>query len=180
MRNPFAFTTGELVTIGLFAGASKAASLMVALIGGGPNPITLLLRNAVLAALMMVLLIKVTRPGTLTLSTVVSVLLGLFLLGSATLSLPGIIMACIIAEIFMVAFAPLNCPVLTAAVGIAVSEFLRRGVSLGMSYIAMREQPELLIPSIIFMSFSYIGVLVGIYGGFKMSKELRHAGLIQN
>lgn len=180
MKNPFAFTTGELVTIGLFAGASKAASLMVALIGGGPNPITLLLRNAVLAALMMVLLIKVTRPGTLTLSTVLSVLLGLFLLGSATLSFPGIIMACIIAEIFMVALAPLNRPVLSAAVGVAVSELLRRCVSLGMSYLTLREQPELLIPSIILMGFSYIGILVGVYGGYRMSKELRHAGLVQN
>ena len=180
MKNPFAFTTGELVTIGLFAGASKAASLMVALIGGGPNPLTLLMRNAVLAALLLVLLIKVPRPGTLTLSTIVSVLLGLFLLGSATLSLPGIIMACIMAEICMLAFAPLNRPVLTAAVGIAVSELLRRCFSLGVSYIALREQPQLLVPAIIFMGFSYIGILLGIYGGFKMTKELRHAGLIQN
>lgn len=180
MKNPFAFTTGELVTIGLFAGASKAASLMVALIGGGPNPLTLLLRNAVLAVLMMVLLIKVTRPGTLTLSTMLSVLLGLFLLGSATLSVPGILMACIIAEIFMLAFKPLNRPVLTAAVGVAVSELLRRCVSLTMSYVTMREQPQLLIPLFILMGFSYIGILIGIYGGFKMSKELRHAGLIQN
>lgn len=180
MQNPFGFTTGELVTIGLFAGAAKAVSLMVALMGGGPNPVTLLLRNAIWAALWMILLIKVTRPGTLTLATVVSALLGLFLFGSSMLSLPGTIAACLVAEVFMLALAPLGSPVFTAVVGIAISEILKRGVSLGMGYLALREQPALLIPSIIIMGFSYIGILVGLAGGFRMVKELRHAGLIQN
>lgn len=180
MQSPFGFTTGELVTIGLFAGAAKAVSLIIALIGGGPNPITLLVRNAMWAALWMVLLIKVTRPGTLTLATVVSALLGLFLMGSSMLSLPGTIAACIIAEVFMLAVLPVGGPVLAAAVGIAVSEFLKRVVSLALGYLAVREQPALMIPSIIIMGFSYVGILIGLMGGFRMVKELRHAGLIQN
>ena len=180
MKNPFAFTTGELVTIGLFAGAAKAASLVVALMGGGMNPITLILKNAVWAALWMILLIKVQRPGTLTLANLVAALLGLFLLGSAMLSLPGIIAACILTEIIMLAMTPVSNRVLVAAMGVALSELLTRGVSIFISYLKVREQPELLIPGLIIVAIGYIGIIVGLFGGGRMVKELRHAGLIQN
>lgn len=180
MKNYFAFTTGELVTIGLFAGAAKAASLVVALAGGGMNPITLILKNAVMAALWLILLIKVQRPGTLTLANVVAALLGLFLLGSAMLSLLGIIIACIITEILMLAMTPIGNRVFVAAAGVAFSELLTRGVSLFIRYLAVREQPELLIPALIIVAIGYIGVIAGVLGGGRMVKELRHAGLIQN
>lgn len=180
MQNPFAFTTGELVTIGLFAGAAKATSIMVALMGGGMNPVTLILKNAIWAALWLILLIKVQRPGTLTLSNTVAALLGLFFMGSAMLSLPGIIAACVIAEIIMISISPAVSRMVTAALGIALSELLSRAATLGISYIATREQPALLIPVFLIIAFGYIGIVIGLLGGSRMVKELRHAGLIQN
>lgn len=180
MKNPFAFTTGELVTIGLFAGAAKAFSLVIALAGGGMNPITLILKNAVWAALWLILLIKVPRPGTLTLANVLAALVGLFLLGSAMLSLPGVIAACVLAEIVMLSLQTVSSRITAAVVGVALSELLTRGVSLGLSYIGMREQPMLLIPAIIIVMVGYIGIIIGLFGGMRMTKELRHAGLIQN
>lgn len=180
MKQTFTFTTGDLVTIGLFAGAAKAASLMIALMGGGMNPVTLILKNAVWAALWLILLIKVTRPGTLTLVNVLAALLGLFLMGASMLSLPGIIAACLITEVLMLAMTPLVSREWVAAIGIALSELLAKGVTLVISLINMREQPMLIIPVAIIIIIGYLGILVGLIGGGRMVKELRHAGLIQN
>ncbi len=168
-----------MVTIGLFAGAAKAASLMVALMGGGMNPLTLLLKNAVWAALWLVLLIKVSRPGTLTLANLVAALLGLLLMGSAMLSLPGIMIACILAELLMLGMGKRINRVWVALFGIATSELLAKGFSLGISFISLREQPVLIIPVLIIIAIGYLGIIMGLWGGVKMVKELRHAGLIQ-
>ena len=39
------WTIGELVTIGVFAAAAKVITMVVALAGGGMNPVTLLIKN---------------------------------------------------------------------------------------------------------------------------------------
>ena len=64
----------ELVLIGVFAAAAKLSSLLIALAGGGMNPISLLGKNLVYTTLMIVLLTKVPKLWTLTLFTVVSML----------------------------------------------------------------------------------------------------------
>ena len=51
----------ELVLIGVFAAAAKLSSLLIALAGGGMNPISLLGKNLVYTTLMIVLLTKVPK-----------------------------------------------------------------------------------------------------------------------
>jgi energy-coupling factor transport system substrate-specific component len=176
----FTFSTGELVTIGLFAGAAKAASLMVALAGGGMNPLTLILKNAIWAALWLILLVKVQKPGTLTLANLIAALFGLFLMGSSMLALPAVLFACVLAEALMSALSGFMGRLWVAAAGIAVSELLAKGVSLGIAFLGMREQAALIIPVTVIISVGYLGILAGLAGGVKMVKELRHAGLIRN
>lgn len=58
----------DLVFIGIFAAVSKAAVLIIALVGGGMNPFSLALKNFVYTALMLVLAHKVAKPWTLTMA----------------------------------------------------------------------------------------------------------------
>ena len=55
----------DLVMIGVFAAAIKLTSLLIALAGGGMNPISLILKNLVFTSLLIVLLLKVRKLGTL-------------------------------------------------------------------------------------------------------------------
>ena len=45
----------ELVMVGVFAAAIKLSSLLIALAGGGMNPVSLLLKNLVFTTLLIVL-----------------------------------------------------------------------------------------------------------------------------
>ena len=62
----------ELVLVGVFAAATKLSSLLIALAGGGMNPVSLIVKNIVFTTLLIVLLTKVRKPGTLLLFTLVS------------------------------------------------------------------------------------------------------------
>lgn len=46
-RLKYHWTIQELVTIGVFAAASKVITMVIALAGGGMNPVTLLIKNLV-------------------------------------------------------------------------------------------------------------------------------------
>ena len=61
------FNPYELVTLGVFAATSKLVTLVIALAGGGPNPISLILKNLVFTTLLIVMLYKLRKFGTLTL-----------------------------------------------------------------------------------------------------------------
>lgn len=71
----------ELVTIGVFAALVKVSSLLVALIGGGMNPLTLILKNLLFTSLLLVLLFKIRKPGTLLLFNAVSIMVSMLLMG---------------------------------------------------------------------------------------------------
>ncbi|OPL14051.1 MAG: hypothetical protein AVO34_06000 [Firmicutes bacterium ML8_F2] len=58
----------------------KAASLLISLVGGDMNPLTLLLKNFVFTKLILVLLHKVRKPGTLTLAVGISALVAVLLM----------------------------------------------------------------------------------------------------
>ena len=62
----------ELVLVGVFAAAAKLSSLLIALAGGGMNPVGLIAKNLVYTTLMIVLLTKVPKHGTLLLFTAVA------------------------------------------------------------------------------------------------------------
>ena len=59
------WTAQELVVLGVFAAAAKISSLLIALAGGGMNPVMLILKNLVFTTLLVVLLTKVPKSGTL-------------------------------------------------------------------------------------------------------------------
>lgn len=64
----------ELVVIGVFAAAAKVSTLLVALAGGGMNPVSLLLKNLIYTTLLVVMLYRVRKAGTLLLFSLVSML----------------------------------------------------------------------------------------------------------
>ncbi|MDR1044349.1 MAG: MptD family putative ECF transporter S component [Candidatus Adiutrix sp.] len=174
------FETRDLVTIGLFAGAAKAVTLMLALVGGGMNPVTMILKSAVFSALWVLLLTKVPKTGALTLANTVAGLLGFFLLGQAVISLPSLILATLAVEFLIAALGGLARGPHLAVLAVALSELAMRLINLFFAYLAMREQPELMIMVLMISAASYLGILLGLFGGWKMVGELRHAGLIQD
>ena len=95
----------ELVLIGVFAAAAKLSSLLIALAGGGMNPISLLGKNLVYTTLMIVLLTKVPKLWTLTLFTVVSMLVSVLLLGGSLTLLPTPALMTIIIPIVLLGYA---------------------------------------------------------------------------
>ena len=92
----------ELVLIGVFAAAAKLSSLLIALAGGGMNPVSLLGKNLVFTTLMIVLLTKVPKLWTITLFTVVSMLVSVLLLGGSLTLLPAALLGALLAELFVV------------------------------------------------------------------------------
>ncbi|MDR2302933.1 MAG: MptD family putative ECF transporter S component [Deltaproteobacteria bacterium] len=174
------FETRELVTIGLFSAAAKASSIMLALIGGGMNPLTLILKSAVQSALLVVLLAKVPKSGTLTLSNAIGMLLSFLLMGQHVISFPAVLLGTITVELLAHFLGGLARRPWLAIPMIASSELLVRVINVGVSYLGVREQPGLLAMVLIVSAFSYLGILLGLAGGLKMTKELRRAGLIQD
>jgi len=173
------FETRDLVTIGLFAGAAKASTLMLALVGGGMNPLTMILKSFVFSALWVVMLTKVPKTGALTLANTVAALLGFFLLGQAVISLPSLIAATMAVEFFIHLSGGIRRRPWLAPLAVALSELAMRIINLFLAYLTTREQPGLMVMVVIISAFSYLGILLGLIGGKKMVKELRYAGLIQ-
>jgi energy-coupling factor transport system substrate-specific component len=180
ISRPGFFQTRELVTIGLFSAAAKASSLILALAGGGMNPLTLILKSAVQSALLVVLLAKVPRTGTLTLSNLVGALLSFLLMGQHVISLPGVMAGTLLVELLALPGGGLARRPWLAVPMVAVSELVIRFINIGVSYLGVREQPGLLAMVVAVSAFGYLGILLGLIGGVRMTGELRHAGLIQD
>lgn len=174
------FETRDLVIIGLFAGAGKAATLMIALAGGGMNPVTLVLKSAVFSALWVVMLTKVPKIGALTLANTVAGLLGLFLLGQSMVSLPSLILATLAVEMLIKALGGFKNRIWPAVLAVGLSELAMRIINLFVVHLSVREQPALIAMVAAISALSYLGILIGLWGGARMVKELRHAGLIQD
>jgi energy-coupling factor transport system substrate-specific component len=173
------FETSELVTIGLFAAGAKASSLFLALIGGGMNPLTMILKSAVYAALLVVLLNKVPKTGALTLANLVGALLAFFFLGQAMLTIPAMVLGTLSVEFLVKGMGGLEKRPGLVIFTVGLSELMIRIINLGISYLQVREQPQLLFMVVLVIFFSYVGILLGLVGGYRMTKELRRAGLIR-
>ena len=65
-------------------------------------------------------------------------------------------------------------PVLGAAVFDVVSKVL----SVGVSWLFMRENPAMMVMVVPFVAIGYLGSVGGLFSGVKAVKELRHAGII--
>ncbi len=168
----------DLVTIGVLAAMTKVASLLVALVGGGMNPLTLVFKNLVFTSLLVVLLFKVPKSGSLILFMVINILVTMLLMGSGFFLMPSMLLAGIIAEGVILALGGYQ-RTFGIIIGAAVYDVLFKTGSLAISWVLIREQPQLLWISAIMVAIGYIGSLAGLVTGFLFVKELRHAGIIR-
>jgi Hypothetical bacterial integral membrane protein (Trep_Strep). len=166
----------ELVMIGVFSAAAKVTTLAVALIGGGMNPVTLLAKNCVFTTLVLVLLFKVRKPGTLTLFMTINFLITMLLLGGRVTLLVPLIAGAALAEGAIWLSGGMQRP-WGPFVGIAVYDLAQKILSLCMTWLVSRENPALLYVVVPFVAIGYIGSVIGLFTGYKAVKELRRAGL---
>ena len=171
------FNCRELVVLGVFAAAAKVVTLVIALAGGGLNPVSLVLKNLVFTTLLIVLLYKVRKFGTLSLFATISGLISFLLLGGGITSIPTTLTAAIAAEFIVLmtgGFKRFYAPVLAVFLYDLISKLL----SLGVSYVIMRESPGLMVIVVVIVGVGYIGSLIGLYTGVRSARELKHAGII--
>ncbi len=167
----------ELVVIGIFAAVIKVSSILVALVGGGMNPLTLIMKNLLFTTLLVVLLYKLRKFGTLTLFLGVSALVSAMLLGGSLVLIPASILAGLIAEVFIKLLGGYRSPA-AIMIGVAIYDALSKLMSLGVSWFMLREQPKMVIMGAVIVAVGYCGSLIGLFTGRYFVKELRHAGII--
>ena len=61
--------------------------------------------------------------------------------------------------------------------GVACFDLVSKGLSLGISWFFVREQPQLLWMTGLFVVIGYAGALLGLPVGSRFVRELRHAGI---
>lgn len=168
----------DLVVIGVFAATAKLSTVLIAMVGGGMNPISLLLKNVVFTTLLVIMLYKVRQPGTLSLFVIVSALVNFLLLGGNVTLIPPMLAAALVSEAVMKFVKSLGWQ---GAVfwGVGCFDFLSKGLSLAVSYLMMRESPALMAVVLPIVLIGYAGSLIGLYTGYRSMKELRHAGIVR-
>ena len=169
----------ELVTIGVFAAAAKVITMVVALAGGGMNPVTLLIKNLIFTTFFIVMLYKVRKSGTIMLFTFVSLLVSLLLMGAEASTSLGMFMASFIGEFFILLFGGMKnkyAPI----IGVAAFDLSYRVLSMFIAYMVMRETPEIVYAVIPIIAIGYLGAVIGLYTGIKAVKELRYAGIVRS
>lgn len=168
----------DLVVIGVFAATAKLSTVLIAMVGGGMNPVSLLLKNVVFTTLLVIMLYKVRQPGTLSLFVIVSALVNFLLLGGNVTLIPPMLAAALVSEAVMKFVKSLGWK---GAVfwGIGCFDFLSKGLSLAVSYLMMRESPALMAVVLPIVLIGYAGSLIGLYTGYRSMKELRHAGIVR-
>ncbi|PID71506.1 MAG: hypothetical protein CSB34_06850 [Desulfobulbus propionicus] len=169
----------DLVTIGVFAAVTKVSSLLVALVGGGMNPLTMILKNLIFTTLVLVLLYKVGKFGTLILFVLVNTIISMLLMGGNPYLLPSMLLAGLVAEGVIVLLGGYTKSVLLV-LGIGLYDLLYKSSALGLSWLYMREQQELMVMATVAVVIGYIGSLIGLFTGILFVKELRHACIIRN
>lgn len=168
----------DLVVIGVFAATAKLSTVLIAMVGGGMNPVSLLLKNVVFTTLLVIMLYKVRQPGTLSLFVIVSALVNFLLLGGNVTLIPPMLVAALVSEAVMKFVKSLEWK---GAVfwGVGCFDFLSKGLSLAVSYLMMRESPALMAVVLPIVLIGYAGSLIGLYTGYRSMKELRHAGIVR-
>lgn len=172
------FSSRDLVVIGVFAAATKVITLIVALAGGGPNPITIMLKNLIFTTLLVVLLYKVRKVGTLTLFTIVTALVSLVLLGGGVTSIPMLCIASLLTELLVLCFGGFK-KVYAVLLAVFFYDLITRVGSILLSYLFMREMPAMMAMVLVIVAIGYLGALLGLVTGQFSARELRHAGIIK-
>ena len=60
-----------------------------------------------------------------------------------------------------------------------VYDLASKGLSLGVSYLFMRESPVLMTMVVPIVLVGYLGSLLGLWFGWKTVGELKHAGFVR-
>lgn len=169
----------ELVVLGVFAAAAKLSSLLIALAGGGMNPVSLIAKNLVFTTLLIVLLTKVPKLGTLLLFTIVSMLISVLLMGGSFALLPAALFGALLGEAAVWATGG-DKKAWAPWIAAGVYDLASKGLSLGVSYLFMRESPALMTMVVVPIVFvGYLGSLLGLWFGWKTVGELKHAGFVR-
>ena len=168
----------ELVLIGVFAATAKLSSLLIALAGGGMNPVSLVAKNLVYTTLIIVLLTKVPKPGTLLLFTVISMIVSVCLMGGSLTLLPAALAGALLGELGVRMTGGASKP-WAPWIDVAIYDLASKGMSLGVSYLFMRESPALMTMVLPIVLVGYLGSLGGLWFAGKTVKELRHAGFVR-
>jgi energy-coupling factor transport system substrate-specific component len=168
----------ELIVIGTFAALIKISTLLIAISGGGMNPVTMVIKNIVATSLLIVLLYKVRKFGVLTMFVLVSSVVSLLLMGGNMMILPGMLIAGLICDCLIVAAGGYT-KAWALILGVGLFDFLSRAISLGYSYLIFREEPKLFIIGVVVVIIGYFGCVLGLGSGVLFLKELRHAGIIR-
>ena len=169
----------DLVLLGVFAAATKISTLLVALAGGGMNPVSLLMKNLIFTTLLVVMLYKIRKSGTLILFVIVNVLISTLLLGASITLLPSMLLAAILGEALILLLGGMQkawAPVLAVFVYDLASKIL----SVFVSWLFMRENPALLYMILPILVIGYVGSFLGLFSGLRAVKELSHAGIVRN
>ncbi|ABM61175.1 MptD family putative ECF transporter S component [Halorhodospira halophila] len=173
------WSVSDLVMVGTFAALAKVTGLLIVLFGGGMNPVTLMASSIVSTALLLVLLHRVQRLGTLTIFLLVSAVVDILILGGNPVRIPASLLAGVLAEGVIWLLGGYRRMV-GLLIGIAVHEFLVRAISLGVGALMVREEPRLLMMVAAVVTLSYLGSLLGLWLGRRFIQELRHAGIIHH
>lgn len=168
----------DLVVIGIFAAAAKISTVLIAMVGGGMNPVSLLLKNMVFTTLLVVMLFKVKQSGTLTLFVIVSTLVNFLLLGGNITLIVPMLFAALLSELLMASVRKAGLPG-SVYWGVGCFDLICKFGSLGISYLMMRESPALMAVVIPIVIIGYVGSLIGLWTSYRSTKELRHAGIIR-
>ena len=169
--------TRDLVIIGSFTAMIKIVSFFISISGGGMNPISMVLKNIVQTALLIILIFSIKKFGTLTLYVLISGVLTMLTMGSGMMTLPGLLLGGLISDL-IIKFTggyKSNFAVLT---GVALFDFLSRFISLSVGYLMVRENKTMMLFAFIAVGVGYLGCLIGLFVGKSFAKELRHAGVI--
>ena len=168
----------ELILIGTFTGLIKISTMLIALAGGGMNPVTLVLKNTVATSLLIILVYKIKKFGVLTLFSVISTLVSLLLMGGNLMSIAGVMISGVVCDLFIAPWNGFAKPI-RLILGIGLFDFMSRAVSLGYSYFLYQEQMGMFLMGVVMVALGYMGCLMGLGTGIIFVKELRHAGIIR-
>jgi energy-coupling factor transport system substrate-specific component len=169
---------GELIVIGTFAGLIKVSTMLIALAGGGMNPVTLVLKNMVATSLLIILVYRVRKFGVLTLFSLISSIVSLLLMGGNPMSVGGAIVAGVVCDAAMAVMGRRQIAFVQVA-GVALFDLLSRAASLGYYYFLYRESFKMFIIGTVVVALGYLGCLIGLWSGAVFVKELKHACIIR-
>lgn len=158
----------DLVFIGVFAAAAKLSAIVIALAGGGINPLALMAKNLIVAVLLVVLLTKVNKRGTLFICMVVSSIVGSLLSGSAVMLAPGAIVGAFVGEFFWQ----------RPWIAVCMSELTAKASALAAAWVVLRESPALFNVVLPVVLIGAAGTFLGLWLSRSTVRELRHAGFL--